>query len=239
MSKKLFCKICFDAKKPEKEYTSHTIKTSNGDVCCPILKTTECRYCHKTGHTLAHCELRNKNNAASTKQADQKPVLKQADQKPVQKTPINKFALLDSDNESEDEEVEEKKVEEKKVEEKKVDDKPQAEPKARASFKPSYERKSTVCERPFNQIFKIIDLSYLAKERERLGQTDPALGNSINTTITKTKVIVDDFNRPDAPRGAACFYTSEEEKQEHRARLIMEHAQRVGKPTFASADEDW
>lgn len=260
MSRKLFCKICFDAKKPEKEYTSHAIKNSNGDVCCPVLKATECRYCHKTGHTLAHCELRNTNNAATTKpvskpvskqadqkQADQKPEQKKpVEQKPVQKTPINKFALLDSDNESEDEDVEDKPVVENKKP--KVEDKPlekpvfisQAEVKPRASFKPNYERKSTVCERPFNQIFKIIDLSYLAKERERLGQTDPALGIcSTNITVTKTKVIVDDFNRHDAPRGTDCFYTCEEEKQEHRARLIMEHAQRVGKPTFASADEDW
>ena len=251
MSKKLFCKICFDAKKPEKEYTSHAIKNSNGDVCCPVLKATECRYCHKTGHTLAHCELRNTNNAATTKpvskQADQKPEQKKpVEQKPVQKTPMNKFALLDSDNESDDEDVEEKPVVENKKP--KVEDKPlekpvfisQSEVKPRASFKPNYERKSTVCERPFNQIVKIIDLSYLAKERERLGQTDPALGIcSTNITVTKTKVIVDDFNRPNAPRGTDCFYTCEEEKQEHRARLIMEHMQRVGKPTFASADEDW
>lgn len=220
---KLFCKICFDAKKSEKEYTSHAIKNRDGDVCCPILKATECRYCHKTGHTLAHCELRNKNAApapAPVKQAAPKPA-----PKPVV-APANKFALLDSDNEEDD------------------DDKPIAEQKPVAeekpSYKPKYERKHTVCERPVNQIFHIIDLSYLAKERERLGQTDPALGkNYAKAAASAVKSKEDNYNRPDAARGDACFYSSEEERRKHREQLIAEHAERIKHPLFASADETW
>ena len=225
---KLFCKICFDAKKPEKEYTSHAIKTRDGEVCCPILKATECRYCHKMGHTLAHCELRN------NKSVEQKPVTKPIEQKPiakpVEKKPLsaNKFAVFDeSDSDSDDNESETKDTETKDTE-------PQVEHKF-----PTIRRKSTVCERPLNQVFHHVDLSYLAKERERLGQPDPALGKSYANITAKVAAVKDDFNRPDAPRGQDCFYTSEEEKQRHRAQLIAEHQERLKKPLFAAADEDW
>ncbi len=220
---KLFCKICFDAKKPEKEYTSHAIKNRDGDVCCPILKATECRYCHKTGHTLAHCELRNKNNSSSTS-SEPKPAPKPvAAPKPVV-APANKFALLDSDNDDSDN-----------------DDKPVEKPAEKPAFKPKYERKHTVCERPVNQIFHIVDLSYLAKERERLGQPDPALGKTYAATTATTSASCkkDDYNRPDATRGQDCFYSSEEEKRKHIEQLIAEHAERIKHPCFASPDETW
>ena len=222
---KLFCKICFDAKKSEKEYTSHSIKNRDGDVCCPVLKATECRYCHKTGHTLAHCELRNNSSKPVVK-----PVVKPAD-KPVEKPVVkpvekpapkstNKFALLDSDCESDNEEPVTVQT---------------------PVQTPRYERKSTVCERPLNQIFHIVDLSYLAKERERLGQPDPALGKTFATVASKKCVDKDDYNRPDAPRGQDCFYTCDEERVSHRAKLQAEYAELVrnNKPLFAAADEDW
>lgn len=221
---KLFCKICFDAKKTEKEYTSHSIKNRDGDVCCPILKATECRYCHKTGHTLAHCELRNKNNSSSTSSVPKpapapKPV---AVSKPVV-APANKFALLDSDNDNSDD-----------------DNVPDEKPVEKPAFKPKYERKHTVCERPVNQIFHIVDLSYLAKERERLGQTDPALGkNYAKAAASSVKPKEDNYNRPDAARGQDCFYASEEEKRKHIEQLIAEHAERIKRPCFASPDETW
>ena len=60
--KKPFCKVCFDAKKPESEYTSHYVRSqpdSNGKtiVTCPILSATECRYCYKFGHTIKFCNV--------------------------------------------------------------------------------------------------------------------------------------------------------------------------------------
>ena len=59
---KPFCKVCFDAKKPESEYTSHYVRSrpdQNGNtvVTCPILAATECRYCFKFGHTIKFCNV--------------------------------------------------------------------------------------------------------------------------------------------------------------------------------------
>jgi hypothetical protein len=228
---KLFCKICFDAKKPEKEYTSHAVKNRDGDICCPILKTTECRYCHKIGHIVTHCELRAKNNAlAAAKVAAPAPVLKVA--APKVAVPTNKFALLDDDSEDENETAAA------------AVPAPAPAPEAKKSnwLKPP-KRTHTVCERPLNQIFKIVDLSYLAEERERLGIVDPALGRNYAAAVAPAKKLSvpsdDHYNRPDAPRGQDCFYASEEEKQEHRTRIANEYKLQIGKPTFASADEDW
>ena len=224
---KLFCKICFDAKKPEKEYTSHAVKNRDGDICCPILKTTECRYCHKIGHIVTHCELRAKNNALAAHApaiAPKVAALKVA----APKAPANKFALLDDDSEDENETA--------------AAAAPAPEAKKSNWLKPP-KRTHTVCERPLNQIFKIVDLSYLAEERERLGIVDPALGRNYAAAVAPAKKLSvpsdDHYNRPDAPRGQDCFYASEEEKQEHRAQIANEYKLQIGKPTFASADEDW
>jgi len=57
--KKPFCKVCFDAGKSEKEYTSHYLKDRpgpKGKVICPTLLATECRYCHQHGHFKSHCQ---------------------------------------------------------------------------------------------------------------------------------------------------------------------------------------
>ena len=56
--KKTFCKVCFDAGKDEKCYSSHFVKDRpgpNGKVVCPTLLSTECRYCKETGHFKSHC----------------------------------------------------------------------------------------------------------------------------------------------------------------------------------------
>lgn len=53
-----FCKVCRDAGKPEKEYTSHFVKDQpgpNGKVVCPTLLNQACRICNKTGHTSSYC----------------------------------------------------------------------------------------------------------------------------------------------------------------------------------------
>lgn len=63
---KPFCKVCFDANKPESQYTSHFVRKTkdlNSEILCPIILATECRYCHKLGHTISNCSLRAKNNA--------------------------------------------------------------------------------------------------------------------------------------------------------------------------------
>ena len=51
-----FCGICKKAGKTQQEFTSHFVKNApNGEVVCPTLLSTECRYCHDFGHTKAHC----------------------------------------------------------------------------------------------------------------------------------------------------------------------------------------
>lgn len=53
-----FCKVCCDAGRPEKEYTSHYVKDQpgpNGKVICPTLLNQACRICNKTGHTSSYC----------------------------------------------------------------------------------------------------------------------------------------------------------------------------------------
>lgn len=64
--KKPYCKVCFDAGKPESEYTSHWVKSlpdRNGktSVMCPTLLSTECRYCYEHGHTAKFCPVLEKN----------------------------------------------------------------------------------------------------------------------------------------------------------------------------------
>jgi hypothetical protein len=71
-SKKPFCKVCQDAGKPESEYTSHFVRTLpdiNGKsiVTCPVLNSTECRYCCQLGHTTKFCPVLEKNEKRNKK----------------------------------------------------------------------------------------------------------------------------------------------------------------------------
>ena len=109
---KPFCKICFDAGKPESQYTSHYIRKTtdpNSAITCPILLATECRYCHQMGHTISRCTLREQNNRARdaprpvavTAQApvqapSTRPVAVAA---PVARQSNSRFAALDDDEE--------------------------------------------------------------------------------------------------------------------------------------------
>ena len=55
---KPYCKVCYDAGRPEKEYTSHYVKDQpgpQGKVVCPTLLNQHCRICDKTGHTSSYC----------------------------------------------------------------------------------------------------------------------------------------------------------------------------------------
>ena len=68
-NKKPYCKVCFDAGKHEREYTSHWVRSlpdHNGKttVICPTLLSTECRYCYELGHTTKFCPVLEKNNKA-------------------------------------------------------------------------------------------------------------------------------------------------------------------------------
>jgi uncharacterized protein YbbK (DUF523 family) len=57
---KKFCKVCFDAGKPESLYTNHYVRAGpepSANITCPTLLEANCNYCHGTGHTPAHCKL--------------------------------------------------------------------------------------------------------------------------------------------------------------------------------------
>ena len=57
-TKKPYCKVCYDAGRPEQEYTSHFVKDQpgpQGKVICPTLLNQACRICNKTGHTSSYC----------------------------------------------------------------------------------------------------------------------------------------------------------------------------------------
>jgi hypothetical protein len=58
---KSFCKVCFDAGKPDHEYTSHYVKSApgpNGKLVCPTLLNQSCLTCGQTGHTSGYCTQR-------------------------------------------------------------------------------------------------------------------------------------------------------------------------------------
>ena len=105
--KKPYCKVCHDAGRSEKEYTSHWVKDRTGKTLCPTLLDTECRYCFKLGHTAKFCDVLAKNNKAKEKRelAVSKEVKKSMEIKASQKRmPTNSFAVLESDSDSEQEE---------------------------------------------------------------------------------------------------------------------------------------
>jgi hypothetical protein len=68
-----FCKVCFDAKKPESVYTSHFVKSApgpDGQIICPTLLNQACRNCGQLGHTSSYC--------VKTKQSHPQPQFKTA-----------------------------------------------------------------------------------------------------------------------------------------------------------------
>jgi hypothetical protein len=118
---KKFCKVCFDAKKPESVYTSHTVKSNDirsGKMVttCVTLLALECRYCFKMGHTIKFCEVLKENEknrqrhenerARFTRKTEEErnAVVAPKNAKPVAK---KGFALLDEEELSSDKRNEE------------------------------------------------------------------------------------------------------------------------------------
>ena len=92
---KTFCKVCQDAAKTEKEYTSHNVRDAKGKTCCPTLLAQECRICYRTGHTSKYCP-QNKAQAVVIKPAYVAPKFVKSH---IQK---NVFMCFDSDSEDEE-----------------------------------------------------------------------------------------------------------------------------------------
>ena len=110
-AKKPYCKVCFDAGKPESEYTSHWVRSlpdrsGKTKVTCPTLLSTECRYCFELGHTAKFCPVLEKNNK-ERERADRRSQAA-ASERPKQKLPEVKkpasiFDALRDDSDSEEE----------------------------------------------------------------------------------------------------------------------------------------
>ena len=112
---KPFCKVCHDAGKTEKEYTSHFVKSEpgpNGKVVCPTLLNQVCRYCYNLGHTAGYCPIIAENKAREEKEqkikakqdAFEKREAEKATPKVVEKKkPTNIFAALDDSSDTDKE----------------------------------------------------------------------------------------------------------------------------------------
>jgi len=114
---KPFCKVCQDAGKPESVYTSHFVRSTaqpGGIVTCPTLLALECRFCHKTGHTVKYCTILEERKKMEKKREKQQ-VRTLRENTPTNKNTekvynynnnnTNVFACLDSDSEDEKEET--------------------------------------------------------------------------------------------------------------------------------------
>lgn len=99
---KPYCKVCHDAGKPEREYTSHFVRETpepTSKVVCPTLLQQKCSYCSKPGHTVKYCKDVKKSKEKRVTQ----PVEVKKPAKTSVKQPSNLFTALY--DESEDEEL--------------------------------------------------------------------------------------------------------------------------------------
>jgi hypothetical protein len=104
-ARKPCCKVCVDAGKTEKEYSSHYVKDLNGNVTCPTLLSQECRYCKKKGHTTSHCSILKKQKEAE--ENSRKPPVSPAKKQAPSPKRSNVFAYLEMNSDESDDEVEE------------------------------------------------------------------------------------------------------------------------------------
>jgi hypothetical protein len=107
--KKPYCKVCQDAGKPESEYTSHWVKSMPDHsgktiITCPILLSTECRFCGKLGHTTKFCPVVEQNKKEKEKAERQKMFevsQKISNPKPLKSSGFDLLAEESSDSETE------------------------------------------------------------------------------------------------------------------------------------------
>jgi hypothetical protein len=113
VEQKKFCKVCLDAGKSEKEYTSHYVRASpepGSKVVCPTLLAAECGYCREIGHTPSCCSTLKAHQKAKRREEQQKEqATKPVPEKKSEKKQVTRgFAALmeDSDDEQEVKKVE-------------------------------------------------------------------------------------------------------------------------------------
>jgi len=144
---KPYCKVCHDAGKTEKEYTSHYVKSApgpEGKVVCPTLLAQCCGYCGNCGHTPKFCPVLAAQKVAeekALKQAARKEAVekREAAPKPAAKklTTSNIFAALDSDSDDEPKKVSKKVSQPQFIEPKPVASQPLAKVEPKVASKPA------------------------------------------------------------------------------------------------------
>ena len=102
----LFCKVCKDMGLPEKEVRSHNVRNEKGIVCCPTVKSHECRKCGNCGHFEKFCVVKVKDLAETASR-----MVSLFASSPAKATPVatkvdtsNAFTALACDSSDEDEE---------------------------------------------------------------------------------------------------------------------------------------
>ena len=89
-----FCKVCFDAGKSDKEYTSHYLRSApgpDGKLVCPTLLNQSCLTCGQRGHTSSYCDKRVQPKYQDQVQAQSKY---QVQPKRINATPLSAEAEL-------------------------------------------------------------------------------------------------------------------------------------------------
>lgn len=111
---KMECRFCIDAGMPAAKYTTHFTKDKFGNVVCPLLLKHRCETCDGKGHTRSYCTAKVTPLALSKEKH-----VKRVNKSCAKVTPVNKFALLDSDEEGEEEDNNEDKKDKKDKKEQK------------------------------------------------------------------------------------------------------------------------
>ena len=110
-TKSKFCKVCFDLGKSKEIYESHYVRETpepNSKVACPSLLAVVCTCCNKPGHTIKYCSeyKRQTKERERTKRYDEKVRQQEEEQQvknKIHKKPINAFAALCDDSDSDEE----------------------------------------------------------------------------------------------------------------------------------------
>ena len=100
ITKKPFCKVCFDAGKD----SAHPLRNAAGQTMCPYLLSLRCNNCHKSGHTVKYCTSSKRLNTPTRAPEPNRAQPKQAQQNkkeeaPKQKTHFDVFQKLIADEE--------------------------------------------------------------------------------------------------------------------------------------------
>ena len=89
ITKKPFCKVCFDAGKD----SAHPLRNVTGQTVCPYLLTLQCNNCRKSGHTVKYCTSPKRFNT-SNRAPQPKQELPKKEEKPKQKSHFDVFQKL-------------------------------------------------------------------------------------------------------------------------------------------------